>query len=380
MPQSQFRLLIATVTAGAGHLQAAAAMEEAWRALRPQDEVQRVDVLNFTSPLYRKAYADGYMKIAERAPELYELLFKRTDNPALLRRLTQFRRTAARAGGDGFLRFVKKFQPDVAVCTHFLPAELMGNLRAKSAASPKVATIVTDFEAHALWLEPGVDLYCVPTEATRARLVARGIAPAMVAVTGIPVSERFAAKVSAPEVRKRMGLRDDLPVLLVLGGGFGLGPVAKILAALNACETPVQVVVVCGRNEKLRRELAVLNHRHPTHVLGFVTNMQELMTVAALILTKPGGLTTAEALAIGRPLFIINPIPGQEAANSDFLLEQGAAVKVNRLEDIPFKLAQVLDGRKLAALTKAARALGRPAAARAICRTVVERFALPPAP
>lgn len=368
------RILIATVTAGAGHLQAAAAMEEAWRALRPQDEVERVDVLNFTSKLYRKAYADGYMKVAERTPELYELLFKKTDNPVLLKRLTQFRRTAARAGGDGFLKFVRKFAPQVAVCTHFLPVELLGNLRAKSAASPKVTTIVTDFEAHALWMEPGVDLYCVAAEETKARLVARGLAAENIVVTGIPVSERFTAKVNAAEVRKRMGLRDDLPVLLVLGGGFGCGPVAQILAALNQYETPAQVVVVCGRNEKLRRELAVLNHRHPTHVLGFVTNMQELMAVAAIILTKPGGLTTAEALAMGRPLFIINPIPGQEAANSDFLLEHGAAAKVNRTEDIPFKLGQIFGTRKLADMTKAAKALGRPAAAHEICREVARRF------
>jgi processive 1,2-diacylglycerol beta-glucosyltransferase len=223
-----------------------------------------------------------------------------------------------------------------------------------------------------------VDLYCVAAEETKARLVARGLASESVMVTGIPVSERFSTKVNAAEVRKRMGLRDDLPVLLVLSGGFGFGPVAKILTALNQYQSPVQVLVVCGRNEELRRELAVLNHRHPTHVLGFATNMQELMTVASIILTKPGGLTTSEALAIGRPLFIINPIPGQEAANSDFLLEHGAAAKVNRMEDIPFKLEQIFSSKKLATMTKAAAELGRPEAAREICRAVVERFAPPP--
>ena len=111
--------------------------------------------------------------------------------------------------------------------------------------------------------------------------------------------------------------------------------------------------------------------RHPTRVFGFVDNMQELMSVAQLIITKPGGLTTSEALALGKPIFILDPIPGQEAANSDFLLERGAAVKVNRVEDLPFRVEQLLAAKKLNQMAKAARALGRPEAARDICEAVV---------
>jgi processive 1,2-diacylglycerol beta-glucosyltransferase len=219
-----------------------------------------------------------------------------------------------------------------------------------------------------------VDLYFVAAEETKARLVARGVAKDAVQVTGIPVSARFSAKMNAAAIRKQLGIRDDLPVLLVLSGGFGCGPVAEILGALNQYESPVQVLVVCGRNEELRRELALLEHRHPTRIFGFVSNMQELMTVASLILTKPGGLTSSEALALGRPLLIINPIPGQEAANSDFLLERGAAAKVNRVEDLPFKIGQVLESTRLAKLTAAAQDLGRPNAARDICRLVGATF------
>src|SRR5206468_3096647 len=141
-------------------------------------------------------------------------------------------------------------------------------------------------------------------------------------------------------------------------GGFGMGPVGKILAELDKVARPLQTVVVAGRNEELRRELAAQDRRHPTRVLGFVANMHELMAVADLILTKPGGLTSSEALALGKPLFILHPIPGQEAANSDFLLEHGAAAKVNRVEDLPFRLEQLLGSKKLDALARAARALG----------------------
>jgi len=370
------RVLIATATAGAGHLQAAAAIEEAWNQLRPDDTVERVDVLSFTSPLYRKAYAEGYLKISAHLPDLYSFLFQKTDNPALLKRLTSFRREAAQAGAPRFARYLKDFAPDAVVCTHFLPAEILGQLRAKSGAAFKmtVATVVTDFEAHALWMEPGVDLYCVAAEETKARLVARGLPPGKVIVTGIPVSLRFSKPIDAQAVRRRLGLRDDLHVLLVLSGGFGVGPVGDVMEALDRFETPAQVAVVCGRNEKLRQRLAARDYQHPTRVFGFVTNMPELMAVTSLIITKPGGLTASEALASGKPLCIINPIPGQEAANSDFLLEHGAAIKVNRIEDLPFKLKQAMRPEKLAALSKAARELGRPNAALEIVRAVVSQI------
>src|SRR5204863_7446988 len=133
-----------------------------------------------------------------------------------------------------------------------------------------------------------------------------------------------------------------------------------------------QTLVVAGRNEKLRRNLACGDFRHPTRILGFVTNMHELMAVADLIVTKPGGLTSSEALAMGKPLFILNPIPGQEAANSDFLLERGAAVKVNRVEDLPYRMEQLLGSRKLADMAKAARAMGWADAARRVGAAVVK--------
>jgi processive 1,2-diacylglycerol beta-glucosyltransferase len=239
---------------------------------------------------------------------------------------------------------------------------------------PLVVSIVTDFEAHALWMDACVDLYCVATEETKARLVARGATAANVVPTGIPISAKFLSKPDPRTVRKNYGLRDDQPVLLVLGGGFGMGPVAEILAELDKVPGQFQTLVVTGRNEELRRKLATQTRRHPTHVLGFSTNMHELMAVADLILTKPGGLTTSEALALGKPLFILNPIPGQEAANSDFLLERGAAVKVNRVEDLPFRIEKLLGSKKLAEMAKAAKSLGHPQAATAVCQEVLKRL------
>jgi processive 1,2-diacylglycerol beta-glucosyltransferase len=337
--------------------------------------VEKVDVQTFFSRLHRKVHSDGYLKLVEHAPELWGMLFKQTDNPKLLRRLARLRRAFPPHSTLRFIRHLRQFKPDAVLCTHFLPVEILGKARERwSGKPPLVVCVVTDFEAHALWMGDAVDLYCVAEEETKARLVARGVAGDRVVVTGIPIAAKFSIRPDGDLVRKRLGLRDDLPILLVLGGGFGLGPVAEILMELDKVERPFQTIVVAGRNDELRRELAVRDHRHPTQVLGFVGNMHELMAVCDLIVSKPGGLTSSEALAMGRPLLILNPIPGQEAANSDFLLEHGAAAKINRVEDLPFRLNQLLGSKKLADMTRSAAALGRPKAAEEICREVLTRM------
>lgn len=353
---------------------AAAALEEAWRALRPEDVAERVDLVKFFSPLHRKIVSDGYVNLVNHAPELWGMMFAKTDSLKLARRLNRIKGLFPSKSRHLFGLYVKRFKPDAVLCTHYLPLETLAHLRTKKdGIRPMAVSIVTDFEAHALWMEPCVDLYCVAAEETKARLVARGADPENVVATGIPISARFSSKTDSKAVRQRAGLRDDQPVLLVPSGGFGMGPVGQILAELDKIERPFQTIVVTGRNELLRRELAAQDRKHPTHVLGYASNMHELMAVADLIITKPGGLTSSEALAMGKPLIIINPIPGQEAANSDFLLERGAAAKVNRLEDLPYRLEQLLGTKKLADLARAARALGRPNAAAAVCAEVVQR-------
>ncbi|MEW6159643.1 MAG: glycosyltransferase [Verrucomicrobiota bacterium] len=368
------RVLIATVTAGAGHLQAAAALEEAWKKLRPEDTVQKLDVLDFGTRLTKKWYAESYVKLIEHAPDLWSFLFKKTDRPDLVTRFSRLRRTMAGSMSLGFQKHLRKFRPHVIIATHYLPLELTGGLRTRR-WKPFTVCTVTDFEAHALWMEPCVDLYCVAAEETKARLVARGIEADRVCVTGIPVAEKFSAKVDVRAVRRQYELKSEEPTLLVLSGGFGMGPVAEILDQIDRVPRPVQVLVVTGRNEALRDQLLQRTYRHPTQVLGFVTNMHELMAVSDLILTKPGGLTSSEALAMGKPLLILNPIPGQEAANSDFLLEHGAASKANRMEDLPFRLEQLLGSGKLRVLSRAAREIGKPRAAETICNEICRRTA-----
>lgn len=369
------RVLIATITMGGGHLQAAAALKEAWLALRPDDVVEQVDMFDYISKFARKFYSEGYVKLIEHAPELYAMMFKKTDDAEWVKKASNMRRKISHGTNKGFVKKIQEFQPDVIISTHYQPAEVVGALREKSDGPHAYhASIVTDFEAHALWIESSVDLYCVAADETKASLAGRGVEADAIAVTGIPIGGRFAEKLNVKAIRKRFGLRDDLPTVLVLSGGFGMGPVAEILSELDKVESDFQTMVVTGRNAELRKEIAGQDRKHPTDVLGFVTNMHELMAVSDIIVTKPGGLTTSEALALGKPLFIINPIPGQEMANSDFLLEHGAALKVNRTEDVSARINGLLGSEKLKEMSAAAKGLGKPTAAKAMCKEILKRI------
>jgi processive 1,2-diacylglycerol beta-glucosyltransferase len=183
------RILVATVTAGGGHLKAAAALKEAWKTTYPSDDVKRVDLLDLVPKVQRNFYVDGYVKLVEHAPELYGLFFNKTDNPKRLRELAAFRRSFAKHTNRKCVRFLREFEPQAVLCTHFRPLEVLGAVKSKRvarAASPFTVCIVTDFEAHALWMEPAVDLYCVATEETKARLVAPAILASGWPLPGFP--------------------------------------------------------------------------------------------------------------------------------------------------------------------------------------------------
>ena len=154
------RILIATMTAGGGHLAAAAALEEAWHAMRPRDVIERVDLLKFYSPLHRKIHSDGYVKLVERAPELWGMVFKKTDDPKVARRLNRLQQLFPGRSRMRFVRHVKHFKPDAVLCTHYSPLEVLGEMRLKGgeAKGPLCVSVVTDFEAHALWMDAGVVL------------------------------------------------------------------------------------------------------------------------------------------------------------------------------------------------------------------------------
>ncbi len=225
---------------------------------------------------------------------------------------------------------------------------------------------MTDFESHRNWVVDPCECFFTATEEAALYLQYFGVPASATAVTGIPIHPGFGEPYDRRACLDHFGLRGDRPVVLLLAGGHGAGEIEAPYRALLDVGIPLEVVAVTGHNEKARRVLQAVAPppRHRATVLGYTHRMHELLAVADLVVTKPGGLTVSEALARGAGLVLINPIPGQEERNSDYLLEQGAAVKANHLPTLPYKVADLLrhPGR-LEQLKARARRLGRPRAA-----------------
>jgi len=366
------RVLILSASVGAGHLRAAEAVELAVKELDPQAEVQNVDVLKFTNAVFRRVYSQAYLDLANKLPHVlgyfYDLLDRK---PSPRQKSDRLRRLVQRMNLGRFLKFLNQEKWDVIVNTHFLPPEIIAALKKKKGFATPQATVVTDFETHRLWVNEPCEHYFTATEEAAIHLNSWGVPRDSISVTGIPIHTAFSKCADRTACVAKQGLVGDRPVVLQLSGGFGVGPIEKIYRAILEVELPLEVVVVSGRNAKLKTELAKIAapERHRTHVVGFTTEIHELMAAADVVVSKPGGLTTSEVLASGAAMAIINPIPGQESRNSDFLLENSAAIKLNNLSTVPFKISSLLaDSGRLSAIKANSRRLGRPQAAYEVAR------------
>lgn len=343
------KILILSASVGAGHLRAAEALEKAFRLRHPHAEIKNVDALDYTNPLFRRLYGKTYLEMVNTMPEILGWMYDSLDKPWQNER----RRLALdRLNTQPFIKFLKNYQPDIAVCTHFLPAEIISWLKAKGKINFPQAIVVTDFDAHAMWLAHHYEHYFVALDETKIHLEKLGIPNAKLTVSGIPIDPIFAESKDKRAMREKFGLAAEKLTILVSAGGFGVGNIEHLLQALSELETPAQILAMCGRNEELKIKLEKLaaerlnNERVDFKLIGYTKEMDEYMSAADLIVGKPGGLTTSEALAKNLVFVIVNPIPGQEERNSDHLLEQGCAIRCNNLPVLAYKIDELVNNEK----------------------------------
>lgn len=339
------KVLILSAAVGAGHLRAAEALEKQFKQSNAAIEVKNIDVLDYTNPLFRRLYGKAYLEMVNKMPEVLGWMYDSLDKPWENER----RRLALdRLNTLPLIKFLKNYQPDIAVCTHFLPSEIISWLKAKGKVNFPQAVVVTDFDAHAMWLCHHYEQYFVALDETRVHLEKIGIAPDKITVSGIPIDPIFAEKKDKSEMREKFGLDKDKLTIMVSAGGFGVGNIEHLLKALSDLQTPSQILAICGRNEELKTKLETLsketlnNERVTFKPIGFTREMDEYMSASDLIVGKPGGLTTSEAMAKNLIFVVVNPIPGQEERNSDHLLEKGCAIKCNNLPVLAYKIDKLV--------------------------------------
>jgi processive 1,2-diacylglycerol beta-glucosyltransferase len=361
------RVLVLSASVGAGHVRAAQAVELALRETAPDATVKNVDVLTLTNAPFRKLYGEAYLDLVNKAPHVLGFFYDHMDKPRRAdSKRDKLRLLVERLNMNSLCDMLECERWDVIVNTHFMPAEIIASMRKRRKLRTPQMTVTTDFETHRLWVNQPCDHYTTATDEGAAYLHHWGVPSEDISVTGIPIHPVFAKPKPRDGAMKRQGIIGGRPVVLQLAGGFGVGPVAEIYESILKVETPIELIVVTGKNAAAKKKLeaAKVDKRHRVKVLGFTDQMDELMAAADVVISKPGGLTTSETLARGAAMVVVNPIPGQESRNSDYLLENGAAIKINNLPTLAMKLDALLaEPKRLQQLRDNAKRIGRPQAA-----------------
>jgi processive 1,2-diacylglycerol beta-glucosyltransferase len=336
------RILLLHITPNSGHHRASLAIERALRIVAGgESEILNIDALNYTNPILARIINKTYMSVIRSRPEVWEYLY---DNPRVVRNTQRLRELIHRFNSWKLKNLLDDFRPQVIVCTQAFPCGMIADYKKTYGLNIPLIGVLTDYVAHSYWLYDSVDCYIVPSDSTKNRLLNEGIPEECIKILGIPVSPEFVEKKDKKLIFQKLGLDSRLPTVLIMGGSQGLGPMSKIVSLI--CRIPVsfQILIVCGTNKLLYTKFRIKKryYRKPILVLGYAENMDEIMEIADVSITKPGGLTTAEALAKGLPMIIIRPIPGQEAKNAEFLLEENVALKARDEIEVAILLKELL--------------------------------------
>ena len=355
-----------------GHHQATLAIEKSLRVLYPNVEILNINGFRQTYPLMEKIVNKAYMGIIKRTPKIWDYLY---DNPKVVKSLQAVKEAIHKANHSKLARLFKEFRPDAVVCTQAFPCGMVADYSKTYNLNTRIVGVLTDYAPHSYWIHKGVDYYVVPSEDTGERLEKKGVPSEKIKAFGIPVDPKFTVKLDKRVIAQKLGFSLSAPIILIMGGGQGLGPIKEIVKSLIHSKSNLQMMILAGTNKKLIKWLKRMQSETPKPmvVFDFAKNVEELMEVATVAVTKPGGMTTTEALTKGLPMVIVNPIPGQEMHNTEFLLKKGVAIRVNRLEELGGELDRLLASpEKIHKMSEAAIENSKPNSSFDIARLILE--------
>ncbi|MDD5634221.1 MAG: glycosyltransferase [Candidatus Omnitrophica bacterium] len=338
------KVIILYSTAGLGHKKAAVAIGRAFEEKAATIDVELVDFNDYANRLYKFLYMDFYVFMMTRAKWLWAVLYYVSNFPLFDTLTRSLREALDYRSFLNLAKWLKEKDPDVILATHFLLSSMAKNLREDKKIRAKMYVLVTDYGPHSYWLSDHIDKFFVGAEFVTKEFKKRHVPEDKIIVTGIATSKEFHEKLDPETLRQRYGIDKNKRTIFLMSGGFGVGPLVSILSLLDLCKADIQVITVCGYNKAIYEKVNAFKARlkYPVISFGFTDKVAELMTISDLMITKAGGISVTEALNTNLPMIFYGSIPGQETWNEMFLLSNHAAVKAERMKEIPGLVDEVL--------------------------------------
>ncbi len=360
--QPRTHLLFLYMVSHTGHQKAAESVIEAARRMDPNCQCTNIDAVSHAYPLIGNVVNRMYIQLLKRMPFVWDYLY---DNPDVEEATREARSILTHLSIFQAKKILRRFNPSALICTQAVPAIAYAAARRKGHLNIPLIGIITDFSVHSYWLHKEVDLYLVGHDDVKHELIARGIDERKIQVTGIPIDPKFGESLNRMEEKKFFRLDPHRQTILLMGGSRGFGSLEDTVKTLDELPIRHQLVVVCGKNKRLFNKLSRLSrHKNHMQVFGYVKDIHRLMTASDILISKPGGLTCSEALAMQIPMVLINPIPGQEERNVKFLLKHRVARIARTSEDLHKNLLDLIrHPHKLQQMRLAASQLSKPHAA-----------------
>lgn len=365
------KILLMYITKVSGHRQATMAIQRSLRQLSANVEAPSVNGFGYTYPLLEKVVNRAYMSVIKRTPKVWDYLY---DNPKVVKNSESIKNFLHKTSHAKVEKLFRKYNPDTVVCTQAFPCGMVADYKKEHNLDVTLIGVLTDYSPHSFWINDGVDYYIVPSTEAKDRFIKKGVHPDAIKVYGIPVRSKFASQLDKKPIADKLGLDLNVPIVLIMGGGQGLGPIKQAVKSLQSINLPLQIIVITGINKKLIKWLRKQVKKSSKKILfyEYASNVDELMEIATLIVTKPGGMTTSEALSKGLPMVVVDPIPGQEMRNTDFLLKKGIGIRIDKTNDIGEEIELLLKSpERLVAMSKAAYENGKPHAALDVAKLIL---------
>ena len=369
------KVIVFYASYGGGHLSAARSIKEFIDANYPDVDSELIDCVKYINKTLELVTTKAYSEMAKKIPSAWGHIYKNSEKGAW----AQISTTSNKVMALKLKKLLEEKQPDLVICTHAFASQMCSYLKRKEKIDVKIATVLTDFAIHNQWIvgHEHTDYFFVSHAGMKQDLINEGVSSKKIHVTGIPLSNKFLLEYDKSEILESFGLTPGKKTVLFFGGGeLGLGKTHTLDIFKSFVRNDnIQIVAISGKNPKMREHfedfVTEMGKQDSVKILEYTDKVAQLMSISDLVVTKPGGLTTTESLASGLPIVVINPIPGQEEENAEFLEQNKVAIWIKKGDNIEKILNDLFSNtNKMQEMKVRARLMAKRNSTKDICETL----------